>query len=745
MLFSRRRDWVNDYRITKQGRVEFLDESSLASGNVRVTYTTPQSIYSIPSPEFKAIAAAPGASVRLIVQPTYNKILLSDLSNICVRFFHSLTDPVYTGPPSINVIVNGTHTATLVDYVVVEKNARAQIRVFCASPTQLFPGGLPDTYGPTNPVLDKVEIEFVPTASVTYTDEIEVVAKSSIISSNCRVVVNGVEQFFSTDPVTRHFDTYEIRVQDGHTDILCNDKLAHSENISFGSAVASFGAGSRSVGDKLNAAFKDFTTIQYIDSSPTAMSLTGRYIEIEANLRENSKPLLKNFEFDFSSPLSEYPSRIFIPSAFDAEFNDVATVAIIGMGQREQVLVTQGAGEEDEGEPVDFQAGNAPDGRHFKVISFPILSGTLKVTLIHEGVETLLIEGLNYNANLQLGYIVLFHPIALNDRLSVVYVAEVDTNAPELFTSLDSLSAKFGTPSITNTLSLGAKLAFANGAKRVLAVQALSPTLDPNWTLAYTSLSKEEAYFVIPLPLSHYSDIAAAGLQHVENQSATKNRHERVLVLGETSDLTENDLSLFRNSFRVMFVQPSKIRTVIQGETAMLNGMYLAAAYAGKFSALSYIAEPMTGKTLTGFEITWQPNLTNIDLEQKTSKGITYIKTLSSGGQVYRGITTTDSGLAVEEEPSIIRIRDYLAINIRKTLEDRYVGQVVAKEVLKSIENTTASFLSAQKDARLISVYGNLRVVEDSVEPRQANVSFDVQPVFPLNSIVITVRVVASL
>ena len=746
MLFSRRRDWVNDYRITKQGRVEFLDESSLASGNVRITYLTPQSIYSIPSPEFKAIVAASGANVKLIVQPTYNKILLSDLSNICVRFFHSLTDPIYTGPLSVNVIVNGTHTATLIDYAVIEKNTRAQIRVFCASPAQLFPGGLPDTYGPTNPVLDKVEIEFVPTTNVTYIDEIEVVAKSSIISSNCRVVVNGVEQFFSTDPVTRHFDTYEIRVQDGHTDILCNDKISHSENMSFGSAVASFGAGSRSVGDKLNAAFKDFTTIQYIDSTPTAMSLTGRYVEVEANLRENSKPLLKNFEFDFASPVSLYPTRYYTPTLREGEFTDTSTVAIIGMGHREEVLVTQGAGEEDEGQPVDFQVGNQPDGRHFKVTSFPITAGTLEITLIHENVEMQLVENLNYSVDIALGYIVLFHPIALNDRLSVVYSSDADTNVPELFLNIDSLIAKFGTPSVENTLSLGASLAFANGARRVLAVQAFDPISDPQWSKAYTALSKEEAYFVVPIPPSQYASVVSKGLSHVEDQSSTKNRHERVLVVGETSDITENDLSIFRNSFRATYIQPGELlQTVIKGETAYLDGRYIAAIYAGKFSSMSYIAEPMTGKTLIGFDISWQPRITNIELDQKVSKGITFVKTLASGGQVYRGITTISSGLAVEEEPSIVRIRDFLAINIRKALEDRYVGQPIVDGILQSIEDTVTSFLSSQKDSRIISKFTNVRAVIDSVEPRQVNVSFDVQPVYPLNSIVITVRVVASL
>jgi len=746
MLFSRRRDWVTDYRITKGGRVEFLDESGLASGNVRVTYMTPQSIYSIPSSEFKQIVATPGSTVKLIVQPTNNRILLSDLANVCVRFFHSLVNVNYAGPSSVKVTVNSTHSTIITSYAVVDKNSRAEVRTFCASSQDLFPGGLPDTYGPSNPVLDNVEIEFITNANITYTDELEVIAKSSIVGSNCRILINGVEQFISSDPVSSHFDTHEIRVQDGHVDVTYNDKLVHSEDMSLGSATASFGAGSRMEGDSLNAAFKDFTTIQYIDSTPTSLSLTGRYIEVETNLRENSKPLLKSFEFDFASPESEYPIRYYTPTILEGEFTDTSTVAIIGMGHREEVLVSQGAGEEDEGQPVDFQVGNLPDGKHFQVTSFPITSGTLEITLRHDNVDVQLVEGLNYSVNLEFGYIVLFHPIALNDRLSVVYSSDADTNIPELFLNIDSLVAKFGTPSIENTLSLGASLAFANGARRVLAVQAFSPTVDPGWSKAYTALSKEEAYFVVPIPPSNYASVAASGLAHVENQSATKYRHERVLILGETSDLIENDLSIFRKSFRVTYLQPNELlQTVIKGETESLDGRYLAAIYAGKFSSLSYIAEPMTGKILTGFDINWQPRITNIELEQKVSKGITFIKTLASGGQVYRGVTTVNSGLAVEEEPSIVRIRDFLAINIRKTLEDQYIGQPIVGDILQSIEGTTSLFLNSQKTARIISRFDNLRVKIDSVEPRQVNVTFDVQPIYPLNTVMITVRVVVSL
>lgn len=59
-----------------------------------------------------------------------------------------------------------------------------------------------------------------------------------------------------------------------------------------------------------------------------------------------------------------------------------------------------------------------------------------------------------------------------DESLTANYIAEIDINDPEFFTDMDALSQKHGIPSTTNRLSLGARLAFANGTPGVWAVQA---------------------------------------------------------------------------------------------------------------------------------------------------------------------------------------------------------------------------------------------------------------------------------
>lgn len=59
--------------------------------------------------------------------------------------------------------------------------------------------------------------------------------------------------------------------------------------------------------------------------------------------------------------------------------------------------------------------------------------------------------------------------------LEARYIATEDVNDPEFFTDANALFAKHGFPSEDNTLSLGAAMAFENGAQGVLAVQAKPP------------------------------------------------------------------------------------------------------------------------------------------------------------------------------------------------------------------------------------------------------------------------------
>jgi len=61
------------------------------------------------------------------------------------------------------------------------------------------------------------------------------------------------------------------------------------------------------------------------------------------------------------------------------------------------------------------------------------------------------------------------------DNLEARYIAQIDLNNPTTYTEPSQVFTKYGTPSTENSLSLGAQMAFENGATSILAVQAKPP------------------------------------------------------------------------------------------------------------------------------------------------------------------------------------------------------------------------------------------------------------------------------
>lgn len=72
------------------------------------------------------------------------------------------------------------------------------------------------------------------------------------------------------------------------------------------------------------------------------------------------------------------------------------------------------------------------------------------------------------------------------DRLEALYIPEITINDPEFFVSANDLFSKHGTPSVTNTISLGAQMAFENGAPGLLVIQCKPAVPRRSSTILYT-------------------------------------------------------------------------------------------------------------------------------------------------------------------------------------------------------------------------------------------------------------------
>lgn len=91
-----------------------------------------------------------------------------------------------------------------------------------------------------------------------------------------------------------------------------------------------------------------------------------------------------------------------------------------------------------------------------------------------------------------------------NDSLTANYIPTVNLNDPVLLQGMGAVASRHGFPSVSNSLSLGAQLAFANSAPALLTVQA-APSMPRRTSFSLSSsvnsLALNNDEFMFPLPL----------------------------------------------------------------------------------------------------------------------------------------------------------------------------------------------------------------------------------------------------
>lgn len=302
---------------------------------------------------------------------------------------------------------------------------------------------------------------------------------------------------------------------------------------------------------------------------------------------------------------------------------------------------------------------------------------------------------------------------------------------------------------------------------------------DAGWLSAFEAAEKIDVDMVVPLPSQTISAIFQIGKAHVETQSNIKNKHERMLFIGGIAGLTPNavlgiedvaveDIGIlegiqgddvseilagdiedlanydvqdaFGDSFRVVYFFPDEIVAQVGADRLAIDGMFMAAAAAGFFSATPNINTPLTNKRLAGFTILRSKLYTPGVLESLAASGITVLQPIIGGGRVIWGKTTTLSGFAEEEEISIIFIRDRIAKSMRAAFEG-FVGVAETPTFQATLFARALAAAHAFLSQRMITDFKDLIVARDLVEPRQWNVSIRVQPTYPVNWLYVKISV----
>ena len=300
---------------------------------------------------------------------------------------------------------------------------------------------------------------------------------------------------------------------------------------------------------------------------------------------------------------------------------------------------------------------------------------------------------------------------------------------------------------------------------------------DSNWENAFQSLESVNCQIVTAFPNADYANIQSAGQAHVEAMSSTLLKQERLFFTGAQQGVTpaalqgtvtlpvdQNGLIIgqpgastvsfgnledevnfsivqsFGGSFRVVYMYPDQITVVVNGVSATVDGLYMSAALAGFFAGSTDYAISATRKALTGFNINTNRTFSPTVINQILSVGVTLVVPVTGGGQVVWGLTTTDSDNALEQEISVVFIRDFVAQTMRKVMEG-YIGQSADLTIVASITSTATKTLNGLVAQGVITDFANLSVSRDAVDPRQFDVSFTISPTLPINWIFINIGV----
>lgn len=239
-----------------------------------------------------------------------------------------------------------------------------------------------------------------------------------------------------------------------------------------------------------------------------------------------------------------------------------------------------------------------------------------------------------------------------------------------------------------------------------------------------------------------------AVISHCNRMSQVDQRMERTAIFGAyefvDTNFILNPITGIKANFgdfdRCMFIYPSgnKVTRVVGGEIQELDGQIVAAAAAG-YLINRPVQESLTNKILIGFNIPQENKLNREEARLIGGAGVAIVKGLSSGGKVIHGKTTSKSGDPRAEEYNVVRIKDFVSKELRRTLQDRFIGMLITPNLPSDIAFATESLLRAMKTQGIIYSFNNVSAAVDVNDPRQINVKCAIRPVYTLTWIYIEI------
>jgi len=330
-----------------------------------------------------------------------------------------------------------------------------------------------------------------------------------------------------------------------------------------------------------------------------------------------------------------------------------------------------------------------------------------------------------------------------------------------LFTEQRLVEAEYGPADPDHQVSLGAKLAFLNGAAIVGICQVPK---EPNsnqasvnsYLAAFDSLkgrlpSGQFLSTITPMR-GDSQEIFTALKNHCDIQSSVRFRAERTAIVGVNAGTQVSEVGAIAqniNSRRVTLVYPD-IATVTSVDAFgnqsvyLIDSTYLACCEAGGRANPSVdVATPRTRKQIFGITSLLR-NLDEVQKDTLATQGVTLYEFDGKVIRVRESLTTT-----LQQENIFFRIPqvttsvDEVKRSLRRDL-DRFIGNKKFPSTITEIRGQTNETLKTLVAQQIITSYANVRVTEDPVDPTLIRVRAAVSPVFPVLVIEVTLDIRAS-
>lgn len=347
------------------------------------------------------------------------------------------------------------------------------------------------------------------------------------------------------------------------------------------------------------------------------------------------------------------------------------------------------------------------------------------------------------------------------------YAKSDEDYEPKVFSDYKDIVSEYGQYLVTesgmiiNGITLAAEIAMQNGASPLVIVQAKSET-DEEYKKAIDKLGTkigaiDSVNAIVPLTnsltvnkylidhinkysSSEYGMYRMGYLSSLPNQPVDKEPSVANPIQGAIQTAKEI------NDERIVYVVPGLVtKNVLNSITGFssiktLPGYYLTTGVAA-LSLRNDPAEPLTNKRLYGFN-----GLVNYysepELNLLSSSGCLAIKQDTQGLKVRHGVTTHGSIDTLADiqsnEITLVQIKDYVINGCKNEIGDKYIGGKLKPSIVADVEFTLKALLNKYIGDGIIINYEDLVVARDLDDPRQLNVRFLIEAVYPLNYIDIT-------